>query len=91
MLGFAKHMIGICACDESAGLAGVQIGRGIVHDEAKWTGSDGINKFDLLDQNTAFSGTTYPLLAAIYPSLVTPTLTTPVGSGVSYKIVADLT
>ena len=71
--------------------AGVQIGRAIITGETVWVDSHGKPSFDLLPQGSAFSGATYPLLAVIYPSLVTPTLATPTGSPHPYKIVADYT
>jgi len=70
---------------------GVQIGRAIITGESVWVDSEGVPTYDLLPQGTAFSGTTYPLLAVIYPSLITPVLPTETGSPHPYKIVADYT
>ena len=70
---------------------GVQIGRAIVTGETVWVDSEVVPTYDLLPTATAFSGTTYPLLAVKYPSLVTPTLPTETGSPHPYKIVADYT
>jgi len=72
-------------------IAGVQIGQAILTGESVWHNSADVPLFDLLPHSTAFSGLTYPLLAVIYPSLVTPTLATPAGSPHPYQIVADYT
>ena len=73
------------------GVVGVQVGQAIITGETVWEDSEGIPTFDLLDQATAFDAGTYPVLALVYPSLVTPTLPTETGSPFPYKIVADYT
>jgi hypothetical protein len=72
-------------------IAGVQIGQAILTSESVWHNSADVPVFDLLPHSTAFSGVTHPLLAAIYPSLVTPVMPDETGSPHPYQIVADYT
>jgi len=72
-------------------IAGVQIGQAILTGESVWHNSADVPVFDLLPHSTAFSGTTYPLLAVKYPSLVTPVMPDEAGSPHQYQIVADYT
>ncbi len=78
-------------CGGELSFTGVQIGQALITGETVWVNSLGVVTFDLLDQGSTFSATSYPRLAVLYPSLTLPTLATETGSPFPYKFVADLT
>ena len=67
-----------------------QIGAAILTPENTIEDSSGSTVYSLLPISTTFNATMYPVLAAKYPTLVTPTLIAPEGSPYEYQIVADL-
>ena len=90
MIGVHKHILAF-AFDSSIAFTGVQIGRAVLTEEIKWQDSAGHEAFDLLPPNTAFLAVDHPELALLYPGLVTPNPTKPIGSTIGFKIAGDLT
>ena len=71
------------------GVCGVQIGQAILSGETEWHSEEDLPYYSLMEPETAFDADLYPLLALVYPSLVTPAKEAPHGSPWGYKFVAE--